>query len=169
MTKRIVSGLFLAAFISAPALAADLPSRTPGLWQSTTTVTGPDGKPLANAVNVVTVSCVDALNDQKFFTSEQSACTRLTISGSGNHYSIDGTCSGQGMGQAVQIHETLVYAGSQALQLTAAYNGASGQMTVTSQLQWQGGCLPGMAPGDEGNLAGGVFSKADNINDSSNQ
>jgi hypothetical protein len=167
MTKRIFSGVFLASLISAPAMAADLPSRTPGLWQSTTTVTGPDGQPVANAVNVVTVSCVDVLNDQKFFTSYQSACSSLTISGKGNSYSIDGTCSRQG--ETAKIHETLIYSGPQALQLKAVYDGDSGKMTVTSQLQWQGNCLPGMQPGDEGNIAGGVFTQTDNINDSLNQ
>jgi hypothetical protein len=166
MTKRILSGLCLATLLAAPALAAQLPARTPGLWQSTTTVTGPDGKPLPNAANVVTVSCVDALNDQKFFTSNQSACSSLTISGKGNSYSIDGACNGQG--QMMHIHETLVY-GEKDLRLQAAYNGNAGTMTVTSQLQWQGECLPGMQPGDEGNLSGGVFSKTDNINDSANQ
>jgi len=168
MTKRIFSGLFLATLIAAPALAADLPARTPGLWQSTTTVTGPDGKPLPNAANVVTLSCVDALNDQKFFTSNQNACTGLTISGQGNSYNIDGSCQSQGLGQSVHIHETLVY-GEKNLQLQAVYNGAEGTMTVTSQLQWQGECLAGMQPGDEGNISNGVFSKADNINDTVNQ
>jgi hypothetical protein len=168
MTKRILSGLCLATLLVAPALAAQLPARTPGLWQSTTTVTGPDGKPLSNAVNVITVSCVDALNDQKFFTSNQSACTGLTVSGQGNNYNIDGSCTGQGLGQSVHIHETLVY-GEKALQLQAVYNGAEGAMTVTSQLQWQGDCLAGMQPGDEGSVTGGVFSKSDNINDTGNQ
>jgi hypothetical protein len=167
MTKRIFSGLFLAVLISAPAVAADLPSRAPGLWQSTTTVTGPDGKPLANDTDVVTVSCVDALDDQKFFTSNQNACTSLTISGSGSNYSIDGACNGPG--QSVQIHETLVYADAKNVMLTAIYNAATGQMTVTSRLQWQGDCLPGMMPGDEGSLTGGMFNKADNINDTGNQ
>ena len=32
-----------------------------------------------------------------------------------------------------------------------------------------GGCLPGMMPGDEGNIVNGAFSKADNINDPANQ
>ena len=167
MTKRIISGFFLAALIAVPAMAADLPARTPGLWQSTTTVIGPDGKPVAHEVNVVTVSCVDALDDQKFFTSNQSACSSLKISGSGNSYSIDSACNNQG--QTLQIQETLVYAGPQALQLKAVYNSASGQMTITSQLQWQGSCLPGMLPGDEGNISAGAFSKTDNINDSYNQ
>jgi Protein of unknown function (DUF3617) len=167
MMKRMSYGLFLASLICAPALAADLPARAPGLWQSTTTVTGPDGKPLADDTDVVTVSCVDALDDQKFFTSDQNACTGLTISGSGSNYSIDGTCSSPG--QSVRIHETLVYADARNVMLTAIYNAATGQMTVTSRLQWQGQCLPGMLPGDEGSMTGGMFSKVDNINDTANQ
>lgn len=166
MTKRILAAFVLSSFIAAPAWATDLPSRAPGLWQSTTTVTGPNGKPLANAINVVTVSCVNALNDQAFFTSDQSACSSLTISGAGNHYAIDGTCKGET--GPLRIHETLVY-GAKDMQLKAVYNGRAGQMTVTSQLEWQGECLPGMQPGDEGNITGGMFSKTDNINDSDNQ
>lgn len=151
-----------------PAFAADLPARAPGLWQSTATVTGPDGKPLENAVNVVTVSCVDALNDQKFFTSEQSACSSLSISGGdAGSYSIDGICTGQS--GKLKIHETLVYTDAKDVQLKAVYAGSAGPMTVSSQLQWQGQCLAGMMPGDEGNAANGTFDKTDNINDSSNQ
>jgi hypothetical protein len=167
MMKRIVPALVLASTLCAPAVAASLPSRASGLWQSTTTVTGPNGQPLPNAANVVTVSCVDELNDQKFFTSEQSDCSSLAISGGGGSYSIDGTCEGQG--RLVKIHETLVYADAKNMQLTAVYAGKSGRMTVTSQLQWQGACLPGMQPGDEGNVSGGTFIKSDNINDSANQ
>lgn len=167
MKKRIVSGLLLGTLISAPALAAQLPSRTPGLWQSTTSAIGPDGKPLPGTSTVVTVSCVDALDDQAFFTPGKSACSSLKISGSGNSYSIDGVCTGQG--HNVTIHETLLYSGPQALQLSAVYNSASGQITVASQLAWQGDCLPGMRPGDEGSLNGTVFTKTDNINDPTNQ
>ncbi len=149
------------------AVAADLPSRAPGLWQSTTTVTGPDGKPLANAVNVVTVSCVDALTDQKFFISGGSACDSLNISGDGNTFKIDGTCRQQG--RAVKIRETLVYADAKDVQLKAHMGSGARAMTVTSQLQWQGECLDGMQPGDEGNIVNGTFNKADNINDNANQ
>lgn len=165
--KRIVSGLVLGILITVPAFAAKLPARTPGLWQSTTTVTGPNGKPLPGVAAMVTVSCVDALNDQKFFTADKSACSSLSITGSGNRYAIDGVCTEQD--HNVTIHETLLYSGPQALQLTATYNGPSGQMTVTSQMHWQGQCLPGMQPGDEGSLTGNVFTKTDNINDSANQ
>lgn len=157
-----MSGLILLG-AAGPALADGLPAREPGLWQSASTVTGPDGQPLANAVNVVTVSCVDALTDQKFFLSNQSACNTLTVSGGGNTYRIDGTCRGNGKTSA--IHETLDYADSKDVTLTAKL----GQMTVHSRLQWQGVCPDGMQPGDEGDIENGAFVKADNINDQANQ
>lgn len=162
MIKRMVSGLLLAALVAAPALAVKLPARTPGLWKSTTTAAGPDGKPLPGEKAVVTVSCVDALNDQGFFTSGMNDCSSLSITGSGNRYDIDGVCTSRG--QRITIHETLLYAGPQALQLTATFAGPNGAGSVTSQMAWQGACLPGMQPGDEGSLNGDVFTKTDNIN-----
>lgn len=153
--------------MAGPVAAAQLPAREPGLWQSVTTVTGPNGQALPHALNVVTVSCVDSLNDQKFFTSEKSACTKLQISGGGSHYSIVGTCAD--VGRELKIHETLMYSGSKNVQLKAVYDTRNGRLTVTSALQWQGACLPGMLPGDEGSISGGVFKKADNINDTANQ
>jgi hypothetical protein len=167
MMKRIVPALVFASMLAAPALAADLPSRTAGLWQSVTTVIGPNGQPLQNASGVVTLSCVDALNDQKFFTSEQSDCSSLTVSGGGSSYNIDGAC--QAEGRPLKIHETLLYVDSKNIQLKAVYASKEGQMTVNSRLQWLGGCLEGMQPGDEGSLTSGAFNKSDNINDKANQ
>jgi hypothetical protein len=163
MKLRMVSALVLVGMAAQAAVAADLPSRAPGLWQSTTTVKGPDGKPLANAVNVVTVSCVDALTDQKFFISGGSACGSLGISGDGDTYKISGSC------QQRTIRETLVYADAKDVTLTAHLNSGKTALTVNSQLQWQGDCPDGMAPGDEGSIVNGAFSKADNINDNANQ
>lgn len=148
--------------IAGQAGASTLPARAPGLWQSTTTVTGPDGNPLPNASNIVTVSCVDPFTDAKFFTLDANACGKLKISGAGAKYAIDGACNQSG--HTVTIHETLVYASPQSVTITASLKSPVGPETITSQLQWQGGCLPGMVPGDEGSLANGVFSKADNIN-----
>jgi hypothetical protein len=167
MKTRMLSGLILVMTGAAPALAATLPARAPGLWQSTSTVTGPDGKPLANATNVVTVSCVDPATDLKFFLSGASACSSLNIAGSGGSYTIDGACTLRG--KADSIHMALVYADPKNVTLTAGWTGVAGQMTLTSQLQWQGDCMDGMVPGDEGSIAGGAFSKADNINDPDNQ
>jgi hypothetical protein len=68
-------------------------------------------------------------------------------------------------GKPVRIHETLDYASAQSVTLKATIGAASGPLTVTSQLQWQGQCQAGMEPGDEGSMVDGAFSKADNIND----
>ncbi|HEY1857785.1 DUF3617 domain-containing protein [Acidocella sp.] len=157
----------LGSLMAQAAGAATLPARAPGLWQSVSTVRGPDGKVLPNADNVVTVSCVDADNDAKFFTSGESACTDLRISGAGQHFAINGACRGQG--QYMTIHETLFYASPQDVQLQAQLKLPSGPITIAAQLRWQGACLPGMMPGDEGNIVNGTFSKADNINDPANQ
>jgi hypothetical protein len=168
MRYWIRSGLVCGGILAAQmAGAAVLPARAPGLWQSTTTVSGPDGRALTNATDVVTVSCVDPATDLKFFESGEKSCTSLDVSGSGSKYAIDGRCVQQG--KPVSIHETLVYASPQAVTLTAKLDAGGRRLTLVSRLQWQGDCLAGMAPGDEGNMSGGAFSKADNINDSADQ
>lgn len=159
--------LILAAAAGAPAMAASLPLRAPGLWQSTTTVSGPDGKPLANAANVVTLSCIDPATDARFFISGERECSKLNITGSGADYAIDGVCNQQG--KTVEIHETLNYASPQAVTLRATLDSGSGAVVVVSQLHWQGACLAGMQPGDEGDMVNGAFEKTDNINDAFNQ
>ncbi|MDE8345429.1 MAG: DUF3617 family protein [Acidocella sp.] len=165
--RRAAWALTFTVATAMPALAAALPSRAAGLWQSTTSVSGPDGKPLANAANVVTLSCVDPATDTRFFTSGESQCAQLSIGGSGADYTIDGVCSQQG--KTVQIHETLDYASPQAVTLRATLDSGNGAVVVVSHMQWQGKCLAGMQPGDEGDMQDGVFNKTDNINDAFNQ
>ncbi|WP_297369987.1 DUF3617 family protein [Acidocella sp.] len=167
MHHRSASALLLFSFLGAPAFAADLPARAPGLWQSITSALGPDGQPLPNAQNVISVSCVDAQNDQKFFLTEADACTGLAVSGAGGSYHITAQCM-ESSG-VHQLNETLTYQDAKDVTLKAVYETRAGQMTITSQLQWQGACLPGMQPGDEGSIINGSFSKADNINDPDNR
>ena len=166
MKLRAAAALWL-LLLPAVAAAATLPARAPGLWQSSTSVTGPDGKPVPHGTNVLTVSCVDPATDLKFFTSGDSACPNLSITGSGGHFVIDGACAQ--LGQHVQIHETLDYASPQSLTITASLDSGNGPVKVVSHLAWQGACPAGMKPGDEGSLADGKFVKSDNINDPANQ
>ncbi len=147
--------------------AATLPSRAPGLWQSISTVRGPEGQILPNADNVVTVTCVDTDDAALFFISGESACTKLSVSGAAGHFTIFGACSEQG--QTMTIHETLFYVDARNVQLQAQLRLPSGPITIAALLQWQGACLPGMMPGDEGSIVNGAFSKADNINDPANR
>ncbi|MBU6449663.1 MAG: DUF3617 family protein [Rhodospirillales bacterium] len=161
MARVITGGLVLALSFVGVAQAAQLPARASGLWQSTTSVTGPDGQPMAQAQNVVTLTCVDPATDWKFLLSGQGRCGQLNVSGAGGIYAIDGSCAQPG-GMAT-IHETLDYASNKAVQLNAEIATSSGKMRVVSALQWQGPCLDGMEPGDEGQLVDGNFVKAGNI------
>ncbi|MDE2239160.1 MAG: DUF3617 family protein [Rhodospirillales bacterium] len=163
MARFVAGGLVLAFSVAGLAWADVLPARAPGLWQSTTSVTGPDGQPMAQAQNVLTLTCVDPATDQKFLLSGQGRCSQLNVSGSGANYSIDGTCS-QPAG-TVTIHETLDYRSDKSVQLKANFSTSLGEMSMTSSLQWQGPCLAGMQPGDEGRLVDGSFVKSGNIDD----
>ncbi|EKM98626.1 DUF3617 family protein [Acidocella sp. MX-AZ02] len=163
MTKNLARGLVVAFCLGGLAQAAELPSRAAGLWQSTTNVTGPGGAPMANAQGVVTLTCVDPATDRKFLLSGQSRCSQLSITGAGAAYTISGTCV-QPAG-TVKIHETLTYDSNKSVQLKADFSTSSGEMSMVSDLQWQGPCPAGMAPGDEGSMRDGVFVKAGNIND----
>ncbi|MBU6425247.1 MAG: DUF3617 family protein [Rhodospirillales bacterium] len=163
MARFVAGGLVLAFSLAGLAWADILPARAPGLWQSTTSVMGPDGQPMAQAQNVVTLTCVDPATDQEFLLSGQSRCSKLTISGSGDTYKIDGTCT-QPAG-TVKIMETLDYAGDKSVQLKADFSTSSGEMSMASDLQWIGPCPAGVEPGDEGQMVNGSFVKAGNINE----
>ncbi len=56
---------------------------------------------------------------------------------------------------------------NKSVQIEADFTTSSGEMSMTSSLQWLGPCLDGMQPGDEGSMVGGAFNKAGNINDPS--
>ncbi len=166
LNHRIILPLLL-VLCGPDAHAATLPPRQPGLWQSTTSVTGPDGNPLPNGSNVVTVSCVDAATDLKFFTFKGSDCSQFAINGGGNVYTIDSVCTHHG--KPAKIHETITYLDPNNITLTALYDPGSGPLTISASLTYQGDCLPGMQPGDEGDIENGAFVLTDNINDSENQ
>ncbi len=157
----------LGVLASQRADAATLPQRQAGLWQSNTVVTLPDGSQYRGGAPVVTVSCVDPATDLKFFTFEGSSCSSMNISGSGTHYSISGACKDQGKAETVQTE--LEYIDSNTVKLTGAVASASGTLHIQSMLTYQGACLAGMQPGDEGDIENGAFVKADNINDTGNQ
>ncbi|MDE1896025.1 MAG: DUF3617 family protein [Rhodospirillales bacterium] len=164
MARFITGGLVLAFSLAGVAQGAQLPARAPGLWQSTSSVTGPDGKPMAQAQNVITLTCVDPATDWKFLLSGQGRCSQLDLTGAGANYTIDGRCEQPG-GQ-VTIHEKLDYVSNKTVQLNAVFTTSSGKMSVASSLQWQGPCVDGMQPGDEGQVVDGNFVKAGNINQS---
>jgi hypothetical protein len=137
------------------------------MWQSSTLVTLPDGTKARGGAPVVTVSCVDPATDLKFFTVGGSECSALTISGGGSQYAIDSNCSDQG--KPVTVHEALDFVDTNTVDINGTVNNGSGPISLISELKFQGPCLPGMVPGDEGDIENGQFVKTDNINDPGNQ
>jgi hypothetical protein len=169
LNKYICAFTAIAGFIVChTAQAASLPARQPGLWQSSTVVTMPDGTKARGGVPVVTVSCVDTLDDQKFFLINGNACSSLNVSGQGRRYSIDGTCNHAG--KPVTVHETLNYVDAQTVELAGSVDTGTGPIKLNAELKFAGACPTGMQPGDEGSIdANGNFDKTDNINDFDNQ
>ncbi|OYV49484.1 MAG: hypothetical protein B7Y73_06415 [Acidocella sp. 35-58-6] len=149
------------------ARAATLPLRQAGMWQSSTVVTLADGKKYRDGAPIVTVSCVDPSTDLKFFTFEGSSCTSMNISGSGTTYDIDGACKDEG--KPVKIHTQINYVDSETVELAGSVTSATGPVRLQAEMKFQGPCLAGMQPGDEGDIENGQFVKADNINDAGNQ
>jgi len=168
LTRFAWLGFAATFFISATAHAASLPARQPGMWRSSTEVTLPNGTLAGGGTPVVTVTCVDALNDQKFFLINGSACSSLNVSGQGTQFRIDGTCAHKG--KPVTVHETLRYVDSGTVELAGTVDTGAGAYTLNGELKFQGACPAGMQPGDEGSIdTNGNFDKTDNINDFDNQ
>jgi len=149
------------------ARAETLPARQPGLWQSATVVTLPNGAKARNGVPVMTVSCVDPTTDLKFFTVGGSQCSYLHITGGGSQYAIDSSCSD--LGKPVRVHESLSYVDAQTVEINGTVDNGGGPITLSAELKFLGPCLAGMTPGDEGDIENGQFVKTDNINDPGNQ
>lgn len=168
MRAVIVAGVLGAVMIfPLSARAASLPSRQPGMWQSSTVVTLADGTKARGGAPVVTVSCVDALTDQKFFTIGGSHCSYLNVTGGGSQFAIDSSCSD--MGQPVTVHETLDYVDSGTVEINGTVTQQSGPISLSGELKFLGPCMAGMVPGDEGDIENGQFVKTDNVNDPGNQ
>jgi len=168
MRAVIVAGALGAVMVfPLSARAAELPSRQPGMWQSSTVVTLADGTKARGGAPVVTVSCVDALTDQKFFTIGGSSCSSLNISGGGSQYEIDSSCTDQG--KPVTVRETLDYADATTVEINGTVDEGSGPISLSAELKFIGPCMAGMVPGDEGDIENGQFVKTDNVNDPGNQ
>jgi len=168
MRALIVCGAFAAVLVfPLCARAGELPARQPGMWQSSTVVTLSDGTKARGGAPVITVSCIDALTDQKFFTIGSSQCSSFNISGGGSQYAIDSSCTD--MGKPVTVHETLEYVDAGTVEINGTVTESAGPITLSAELKFVGPCMAGMVPGDEGDIENGQFVKTDNVNDPGNQ
>jgi hypothetical protein len=150
-----------------PALALDLPPRSPGQWElRVKQETPPDPE------EVTTRICLDAASDRKFMelglSIAKESCPVYETKREGDTWVIDATCT---FGKMKSTSRTVVsgdFARAYTMRITATTEGAPGQpkgpqtsVTVQTGRLMQPTCLPGFRPGDM-ELPGGMKM---NIND----
>jgi hypothetical protein len=142
---RITTATLLLAMISAaPASAADLPARKPGLWEVKTTF---EGNP--RVLNVQ--QCIDASTDQMLQSSagpfSAAACPDREVKKSDASMIIDTRCTLNGK----QASARAVVTGSfdQAYTMTVtAEGGELPAVKMTVEGKWLGACAADQKPGD---------------------
>ena len=130
-----------------PALAAELPSRKPGLWQVRTSIGS------SNAPTPVVQQCIDAATDQMMQSSAgpfaQQACSRRDVQRSATGITIDSTCTIGGKSATSHSEVTGSFDSAYTMKVTSQSEGMpGGKMTMTMAAKWLGPCAADQKPGD---------------------
>jgi Protein of unknown function (DUF3617) len=160
----------MAAIFGAALAANALPGKKPGLWVSTKLIhIHMTGHP-ADTDNTPRVSamCTDASTDAieaKLLTGGLGKCG-LSVEGSGNTYTISGTCPDP-MGGADQLvtHGRIVSKSDTEIHMESQSTSPQMSSSVVADAKWVGACPAGVMPGDQGTFVNGVFKKSGNIKD----
>jgi hypothetical protein len=145
---RSTEAISLLVFICmAPASAAELPSRKPGLWQVKTSIEGD------HAPDRVIQQCIDAATDQMMQSSAgpfaPAACPERHVQRSDNLITIDSICTVGG--NAATAHSVVTGSFDTAYTMIATSQSPDipgGKMVMTMQAKWLGPCTADQKPGD---------------------
>jgi hypothetical protein len=144
--RSIGASSILVLICAMPALAAELPSRKPGLWQVKTSI-GSSNPAL------VMQQCIDATTDQMMQSSAgpfaPAACPGRDVQRSENSITIDSTCAVGG--RAATAHSVITGSFDSAYTMTVTSQSPDipdGKMTMTMDAKWLGPCAAGQKPGD---------------------
>ena len=139
--------LIIALVGAGPTLAADLPSRKPGLWEIKTTIEG------RNPPTQVIKQCIDAATDQMTLSIagpfSPAACPKREVKSSGGSITVDSTCT---IGQhSPTAHAVITGSFESAYTMTVKSEGTGlpgGAMMMTVAGNRLGDCTPEQKPGD---------------------
>ncbi|MGA2941307.1 MAG: DUF3617 family protein [Xanthobacteraceae bacterium] len=139
--------LITALVVTRQALAADLPSRKPGLWEIKTTI---DGR---NPPTQVIKQCIDAATDQMTLSIagpfSPAVCPKREIKSSGDSITVDSTCT---IGKSTATAHAMITGNFEsAYTMTVKSEGTglpAGTMMMTIDGSRLGDCTPGQKPGD---------------------
>ncbi len=129
------------------ALAAELPSRKPGLWEVKTSIEN------RNAPAQVIRQCIDAATDQMMQSSAGpfalAVCPKREVQRSENSITIDSTCTIGGKPATANAVVTGSFNGAYTMTVTSQSEDLpGGKMIMTMEAKWLGPCAADQKPGD---------------------
>jgi len=137
----------LVMIFTIPVLAAELPSRKPGLWQVTTSIEN-SGAPVR-----VIQQCIDASTDQMLQSNAgpfaPAACPGREVRSTGDSLTIDSTC--MVAGKTATAHAVATGSFDSAYTMTVTSQSEEipgGKMVMTMEAKWLGACAADQKPGD---------------------
>ena len=145
---RLVGATSILVLICAtPALADELPSRKPGLWEVKMSIEN------RNAPAQVIRQCIDATTDQMMQSSagpySLAACPKRDVQSSVDSTTIDSTCTVGG--KTATVHTVVTGSFDSAYTMTAtslSEDLPGGKMIMTMEGKWLGPCAADQKPGD---------------------
>jgi hypothetical protein len=143
---RLVT-LFLALICGTSALAAELPSRKPGLWEVKMSIEG------RNAPPQVIRQCIDAATDQMMQSSagpySAAVCPKRDVQRSANSITIESSCAIDGKPATAQAIITGSFDSAYTMTVTSqSEDNPSSKMVMTLDGTWLGPCAADQKPGD---------------------
>jgi hypothetical protein len=144
---RLIGAVSVVLICAMPVLAAELPSRKPGLWEVKMGIEN------RNMPGQTIQQCIDAATDQMMQSSAgpfaQNACSKRDIQRTANGITIDSTC-GVG-GKTATAHSVITGSFDSAYTMTVTSESEAmpgGKMTMNMAAKWLGPCTGDQKPGD---------------------
>jgi hypothetical protein len=137
----------LVMMFTVPALATELPSRKPGLWQVTTSIEN------SSAPARVIQQCIDAGTDQMLQSSAgpfaPAACPGREVKSAADSVTIDSTCTVAGKTATAHAVATGSFDSAYTMTVTSQSEEIpGGKMVMTMEAKWLGACAADQKPGD---------------------
>ncbi len=147
MARFGATSILVLIFFAMPALAAELPSRKPGLWEIKTSFAN------LNVPGQVIQQCVDAATDQMMQSSagpnSQRECSKRDVQRSAGSITIESTCTVGGKTRTSRAVVTGSFDSAYTMTVTSQSEGTPGVGgTVTMAAKWIGPCTADQKPGD---------------------
>lgn len=142
---------FVLTGVVVPAVALDLPTRKPGLWELKTAAEGRGAAPQ------VVKQCVDATTDQEmqaFGASMSAKMCEQKVSREGGSFVTDAVCRMGPITMRTHSVTTGDFNSAYTTKTTSKQEGGptmpgmGGEGVVTIEARWTGPCEPGQRPGD---------------------